>query len=262
MAKAIVFTSGKGGVGKSTLTLSVGRALAELSARVVLMDTDIGLNNLDVLMNVEHSIVYDLVDVIAGRCRLSQALVPDSASKGVSLLPSSHSYSDCYADGQAFRAVVNRLKATFDYVLIDCPAGVEYGFHRAVAAADEAVVVTSSHLSALKDAGKVAALIRSYKLPVSLVINRARGDMIVGGDALSPAEIEQTMGLTVLGVVPEDDEVNRLSCGTCVAVKGEGKRATKILAQNIHYGTNEIFDVTKKYKGMLGGIKRRLRRKV
>ncbi len=254
MAKAIVFTSGKGGVGKSTLTLGVGRALYALGCRVVLMDTDIGLNNLDVMVGAERNVIYDIKDVIDGRCRLNQALIDVN---GVSLLPSSHSYEQCMADGQSLKAVVVRLKTTFDYVLIDCPAGIEFGFHRAISAADEAIVVTTAHLSALKDASKVAQLIYSYRIPAKLVINRVRGDMLLSGSTLSIGEISSAMGVDVIGAVPEDDSLN-----LCRTSKSEGSEAIKLIARNIHFNTSEMYDVTKKYRGLLGGIKRKLRGKV
>lgn len=255
MAKAIVFTSGKGGVGKSTLTLGVGRALALLGCKVVLLDTDIGLNNLDVMMNMERNVVFDITDVIDNRCRLSQALI--NAGGGLFLLPSAHNYEQCSADGQCVREVVSRLKSSFDYVLIDCPAGIEYGFHRAVAAADEAVVVTTAHLSALKDASKVAALIASYRMSARLVLNRVRGDMMLSGETLSVEEIADAMGASIAGIIPEDDGLNK-----CEMKKGEGANAIKLLARNLHFGTNELFDTTKKYRGFFGGIKRKLRRKL
>lgn len=261
MSRAIVFTSGKGGVGKSTLALGVGRALSELGAKVALVDTDIGLNNLDVLMGVEHGIIYDITDVVENRCRLSQALVRDRQSS-VMLLPSTHSYEQCRADGQNFKEIVTRLKANFGFVLIDCPAGIEFGFHRAVSAADEAVVVTSAHLSALKDASKVAALIRSYRMPAGLVINRMRGDLLLGGEILSVREIADTMNVEVLGVVPEDDEINLVSSGAVMSKRSDGKSAIKLLAKNIYTSTNELYDITKKYRGFFGGIKRKLRGKV
>ncbi len=254
MAKAIVFTSGKGGVGKSTLTLGVGKALCALGCRVVLMDTDIGLNNLDVMLNVEKNIIYDIKDVIDGRCRLMQALVD---AGGFYLLPSSHSYEQCMADGQSLKEVVVRLKASFDYVLIDCPAGIEFGFHRAISAADEAIVVTTAHLSALKDASKVASLISSYHMPARLVINRVRGDMLLDGSTLSLSEISSAMGVDVIGAVPEDDSLN-----LCRSNRSEGNNAIKMIAKNLHLGTDEVYDVTKKYRGLFGGIKRKLRGKV
>lgn len=258
MSKAIVFTSGKGGVGKSTLTLSVGKELNALGAKVVLVDTDIGLNNLDVLMNIERYIMYDISDVIENRCRLTQALI---GSDGLYLLPSIKSYEACRADGQSLREIVVRLKTTFDYVLIDCPAGIELGFHRAVASADEAIVVTSPHLSALKDAAKVAALIGSYKLRARLVVNRMRGDLLLSGESLSAEEISRAMGVEVLGVVPEDDEINMLSSGGEMP-RHRGESAIRMLASNIMYDASELFDVTKKYRGFWGGLKRKLRGKV
>ncbi len=262
MSRAIVFTSGKGGVGKSTLTLGVGRALADIGCRVAIIDTDIGLNNLDVLMGVENKVIYDITDVIENRCRLSQALIADGDGNGLFLLPSSHGYEQCRGDGQSFREVVMRLKASFEFVLIDCPAGIEFGFHRAVAAADEAIVVTSAHLSALKDAAKVAALIGSYRLPCKLVINRVRGDLILSGETLTVEEIKNSMNVDVLGVVPEDDRINSISCGSSSIGRGDGKNAVKLLASNIYGTSDDIFDATKKYRGFFGGLKRKLRGKV
>lgn len=262
MSKAIVFTSGKGGVGKSTLTLSVGKELCALGNKVVLVDTDIGLNNLDVLMDVEQKIFYDLTDIIENRCRLSQALIEDNVVKGLYLLPSVRGYDQCKANGQNFREVVLRLKNIFDFVLIDCPAGIEFGFHRSVQAADEAIVVTSPHLSALKDAAKVAALIGSYKLKAKLVINRYRGDLLLNGESLSVEEITDAMGVDVLGVIPEDDDINLISSGEKISKRSPGKIAISMLAHNINYGTDDIYDVTKKYRGFLGAIKRKLRGKV
>ena len=259
MSKAIVFTSGKGGVGKSTLTLTVGRAIAEMGKSVALMDTDIGLNNLDVLMNVEHSVVYDIVDVLQGRCRLSQALVIDRLNNNLALLPSAHSYGDGAFSAQALKEIVVRLKTTHDFVLIDCPAGIEFGFHRAVAAADEAVVVSSAHLSALKDAAKVVELIRSYMIDVKIALNRVRGDMLLDGQALTVEEIGGIMNAKIIGVVPEDDKVNLLSCGLSAQKGGEGCQAIKLLAHNICFRGEEVFDVTKKYRGLIGGLKRRLK---
>ncbi|MBR2967489.1 MAG: septum site-determining protein MinD [Clostridia bacterium] len=259
MSRAIVFTSGKGGVGKSTLTLTVGRALAEMGKSVALMDTDIGLNNLDVLMNVEHSVIYDIVDVLQGRCRLSQALIADRSCKNLSLLPSSHSYGDGTICGQNLKEIVNRLKNTYDFVLIDCPAGIEFGFHRAVAAADEAVVVSTAHLSALKDAAKVVELIRSYGINALIALNRVRGDMLLGGEALTVDEIDGIMNAKIIGVIPEDDNVNLLSCGFNSSKGGDGRSAIRLLARNICFGLQDLYDVTKKYRGFFGGLKRRLK---
>jgi len=263
MARSIVVTSGKGGVGKTTLTANLGRSLAKLGARVVMMDADIGLNNLDVIMNVENKVVYDLVDVIENRCRPKQALIEDIVP-GLFVLPSAHSYNESQLNGQNLRALVNVLAKSFDYILLDCPAGIEAGFHRAVVAAGEAIVVTTPHISAIRDADKVIALLKSYQNPhIRVVINRSRGDLVLTREVLSYEEICEILRTAPIGVIPEDDQVNLLSnLASAYKSKTEGYGAFDLLAKNVHYGTTEIYDVTKKYRGFFGGIKRSLRKKV
>lgn len=261
MARSIVITSGKGGVGKTTLAANLGRAMASEGKRVALIDTDIGLNNLDVIMNVEKKVVYDLVDVIENRCRPKQALVEDDLFKGLFVMPSAHSYEQSLVNGQNIRSVIYSLNNYFDFILLDCPAGIEAGFHRAVAASGEALVVTTPHLSALKDAAKVINLIRAYQIPVSLVLNRVRGDLILSDDMVDVDEVGRLLKVDTLGVIPEDDIYNQLS-NTGKMGKSEAFNATKMLAANLIYGTSQLYDATKKYRGLLGGIKRNLRRKV
>ena len=177
--RKIVITSGKGGVGKTTVVASLGRALSDLGKNVVLVDADVGLNNLDVVMALEHKVVYDIVDVISGRCRVSQALIEDAES-GLFILPSSS--DNPLMTAQTFRNVIDSLVG-FDYVLIDCPAGIENGFHRAVSSAREAIVVTTPAVSAIRDADKVVSLLAGYQMQnVSVIINRVRGDMVSRGE--------------------------------------------------------------------------------
>ena len=263
MARSIVITSGKGGVGKTTLVANLGRGLASLGQRVVMIDTDLGLNNLDVIMDIERKVVYDIIDVIENRCRPRQALVEDKI-KGLFVLPSCHSYDDSNVNGQNLRALINVLKPNFDYILLDCPAGIEKGFHRAVTACDEALVVTTPHISAIKDADKVINLLRSYhKSQIFVCINRARGDLMVSSEMLDYNDICQILKMPPIGVIPEDDIVNLVSnLGMNIKTKSEGFNAFDILAKNIHFGTRIIFDVTKKYKGLFGGLKRSIRRKI
>jgi septum site-determining protein MinD len=261
MPRSIVITSGKGGVGKTTLTANLGRGLAQLGCRVVLLDTDIGLNNLDVLMDVENKVVYDLIDVIENRCRPRQALIEDRV-KGLFIMPSCHGYDDGQISGPSLKALVNTLTQSFDYVLIDCPAGIETGFHRAVTAANEAIVVTTPHISAIRDADKVIALLKSYqKRNVSVVVNRARGDLIVSNEMVGYKDICQILRAAPLGVIPEDDAVNVLSnLGLIKNPDSAGFTAFEMLAKNLHFGTNLIFDVTKRYRGLFGRLKRRMKR--
>ena len=261
MARVIVVTSGKGGVGKTTVTAGVGRALAKRGKRVVLMDADLGLNNLDVVMDIENRVVYDILDVVENRCRPRQALVEDVAVSGLFVLPGA-SYDDgARIGGQNLRAIINSLSPSFDYIFIDCPAGIEAGFYRAVAAADEALVVTTPHISALRDADKVAAIVKSYKIKASLVLNRARGDMVIGQEQLDYADISDLLQIPALGVLPEDDAINTYNCFlTDEKEKSEGDVAVNMLADNLLSGNVKIFDVTKKYRGFFGSIKRSLKK--
>lgn len=261
MARSIVVTSGKGGVGKTTLTANLGRALVGMGLRVVLMDTDIGLNNLDVLMDVENRVTFDLVDVIENRCRPRQALIEDPCLKGLFVMPSAHSYDTSMVNGQNIRAVIRALEPSFDYILVDCPAGIEVGFHRAVSACDEGLVVITPHVSSIRDADKVLRLLKSYGLPAEIVVNRARGDLIMTSEMVDGADVEQLLKLSPIGIVPEDDDMNLSgNFGINRSMDSEGFEAVKMLAANIHLGTRQIYDVTKKYRGFLGGLKRGLRR--
>lgn len=262
MARSIVITSGKGGVGKTTLTANLGRSLAKIGQRVVMLDTDLGLNNLDVLMDIERKIVYDLIDVIENKCRVKQALIEDNVVKGLYILPSAHSYDKSRVNGQNIKAVINSLCLTFDYILVDCPAGIEVGFHRAVSACSEALVVTTPHISAIRDADKVIQLLKSYKIEnINVVVNRARGDLILNSEMVNYSDVGQLLKVNPIGVIPEDDAVNLLSnLGLVTNRKSSGWEAFDILARNIHFGTSEIYDVTKKFKGLFGGIKRNLRK--
>lgn len=262
MARSIVVTSGKGGVGKTTLTVNMGRIFASMGLKTVLVDTDMGLNNLDVLTGVENKVLYDIVDVIENRCRVKQALIEDTQASGLFVLPSVHSYDKSRVDSQSVRAVTASLKTRFDYVIIDCPAGIELGFHRAVASADEALVVTTPHLSAIRDADKVIKLIKSYEIKkISVVLNRVRGDKEYSGETITAADVSEMLGVPVAGVVPEDDGINALSSLSEPCKKrSDGYRATELLCRNIHFGGGAIYDAQRKYRGLFGGIKRRMRK--
>lgn len=260
MSRVIVITSGKGGVGKTSITLGIGRCLAAMGYKTLLIDTDMGLNNLDVLMNVEDKIVFDISDVTENRCRPRQALVGDDDNENLMILPSVRGYRKTEISGQMLRAVINSLSG-FEYVLIDCPAGVELGFHRAVSAANEALVVTTPHISAVKDAGKVIGIISSYRMDARLIVNRVRGDMVLDGEMASPEEVRRVLGVPLCGVVPENDEINGLSAsGEKLSRGGSGNKAMEILCRNIVYGTETVYDFTAGYKGLFGGLKRALKK--
>lgn len=259
MAKKIVITSGKGGVGKTTVTANLGIALSNLGQRVALIDVDFGLNNLDVVMGVENKVVYDISDVLSGRCRVSQALVQDLKNKNLYVLPSDSINSSERIGGQNLKLIIDSLSPSFDYILIDCPAGIDVGFHRAVACADEAIIVTTPSLTSLRDADKVVAILRSYKMGrIGLVVNRARGDLIMSDKMLHPKDIESILKADLIGVLPEEDVVF-LSVGSRLPNGSDSKKGYKFLAHNVHKGAKKILDVTGKYSGFFGSIRRSIK---
>lgn len=208
MGDAIVITSGKGGVGKTTTSANIGTALALQGKKVCMVDTDIGLRNLDVVMGLENRIIYDLVDVADGRCRLNQALIKDKRFAELYLLPAAQTKDKNAVTPDAVRKIVLELKQEFDYVIIDCPAGIEQGYKNAVAGADKAIVVTTPENAAVRDADRIIGLlehdgIRSPKL----VINRIRPNMMKKGDMLDIDEVCQVLAIDLLGIVPDDEHV-------------------------------------------------------
>ena len=207
-ARVIVITSGKGGVGKTTTTANIGAALADKGHKVLLIDTDIGLRNLDVVMGLENRIVYDLIDVIEGRCRVSQALIKDKRCPNLVLLPAAQIRDKNDVNTDQMKELIYSLKESFDYILIDCPAGIEQGFKNAIAAADEAVVVTTPEVSATRDADRIIGLLEAagIKNP-RLVINRLRIDMVKDKNMLSVEDILDILAVKLLGVVPDDETV-------------------------------------------------------
>ena len=263
MARKIVITSGKGGVGKTTVCANLGLHLSKLNKRVVLIDVDIGLNNLDVITGVENKIVFDIVDVIEKRCRVKQALIQDVFQQNLYIMPSAHSYNKANVTAENIKSVVEILDPFFDFVLIDCPAGVDEPFHRAVYGANEAILVVTPHISSIRDADKVATLLTSYNLNgVHLIVNKARGDLIMDKEMISVEEISSALCIDTLGVVPEDDEI---SVGNSfwhnnLSEKAVSNRAFSYIAENLCFGTNKCFDCTKKYKGILGYFKRGIKR--
>ena len=207
-ARVIVITSGKGGVGKTTTTANIGAALADKGHKVLLIDTDIGLRNLDVVMGLENRIVYDLIDVIEGRCRVSQALIKDKRCPNLVLLPAAQIRDKNDVNTDQMKELIFSLKESFDYILIDCPAGIEQGFKNAIAAADEAIVVTTPEVSATRDADRIIGLLEAagIKSP-RIVVNRLRIDMVKEKNMLSVEDILDILAVKLLGVVPDDETV-------------------------------------------------------
>ena len=197
MSEVIVITSGKGGVGKTTTTANIGTGLAKLGKKVVMIDTDIGLRNLDVVMGLENRIVYNLVDVVEGNCRLKQALIKDKRYSNLFLLPSAQTRDKSAVSPEQMRKLVDELRKDFDYILLDCPAGIEQGFKNAIAGADRAIIVTTPEVSAIRDADRIIGLLEAEELKkIELVINRIRMDMVKRGDMMSVEDVEMLNSIT------------------------------------------------------------------
>lgn len=206
--RVITVTSGKGGVGKTTTTSNLGVALAKLGRRVVVIDTDIGLRNLDVVMGLQNRIIYDIVDLVEGRARLRQALIRDRVLEELYLLPAAQSRDKSSVSPADMMQVCEQLRGECDIVLIDSPAGIELGFRNAVAPADEFVLVTTPDESAIQDVDRVLGLLEAEgRTATRLVINRIRPELVRRNDMPSPAQILDRLAVQLLGVVPENEEV-------------------------------------------------------
>ena len=203
MGEVIVITSGKGGVGKTTTTANVGTGLAMLGKKVVLIDTDIGLRNLDVVMGLENRIVYNLVDVVENNCRIKQALIKDKR-----YLPSAQTKDKTAVTPEQMKKLADDLKEEFDYILMDCPAGIEQGFKNAIAGADRALVVTTPEVSAVRDADRIIGLLEANEIgSTHLVVNRLRTDMVKEGNMMSSEDVVEILAVDLIGVVPDDENI-------------------------------------------------------
>ena len=203
MSEVIVVTSGKGGVGKTTTTANIGTGLAKLGKKVVMIDTDTGLRNLDVVLGLENRIVYNLVDVVEGNCRLKQAMITDKRCPYLYLLPTAQTRDKSAISPEQMIKLVDEIKAdpeNFDYILLDCPAGIEQGFQNAIVAADRALVVTTPEVSAIRDADRIVGLLDAN-------VNRIRMDMVNRGEMMSIADVNDILQLNVIGAVPDDENI-------------------------------------------------------
>jgi len=208
MSEVIVITSGKGGVGKTTTSANVGTGLAMLNKKVVLIDTDIGLRNLDVVMGLENRIVYNLVDVVEGNCKVSQALIKDKKYPNLYLLPSAQTRDKTSVTPEQMKKLTDELREEFDYILLDCPAGIEQGFKNAIAGADRALVVTTPEVSAIRDADRIIGLLSANEMKqVDLIINRLRMDMVKRGDMMNVEDVCEILAINLIGVVPDDEQI-------------------------------------------------------
>jgi len=243
-ARKIVLTSGKGGVGKTTATVNIGAALAKRGHRVILVDTDIGLRNLDLVLGLEKRIVFDLVEVIEGRCQVRQALIKDKRFESLAILPAAQTRNkDSITESQMAR-LIDELAGMADYVLIDCPAGIEGGFRNAVAGADEAIVVTTPEVSAIRDADRVIGKLAERSIPMRLIVNRIRPDMVRSGDMLSIDDVCEILSIELLGIIPDDEEIIDTTNRGEPLVLGEGYRLRCIYEKIVRRLEGELIPFT------------------
>jgi septum site-determining protein MinD len=206
--KVLVVTSGKGGVGKTTTAANIGAGLALLGRKVCLIDADIGLRNLDVVLGLENRIVYDLTDVVEGNCRVRQALIKDKRTENLYLLPAAQTKEKDAVAPEQMKALCDELREDFDYIIVDCPAGIERGFKNAIAGADDAVIVTTPEVAAVRDADRIIGLLEAAELyEPRLIINRLRPQMVKKGDMMGIEDIIEILAIGLLGVVPDDENI-------------------------------------------------------
>ncbi len=206
--KVVTISSGKGGVGKTTATANLGISLASLGKKVVVIDADIGLRNLDVIMGLENRIVYDLVDIVEGRSKLRQAMIKHKKFDRLFLIPAAQTRDKMAVSPDDMVKLTDELREDFDYVLIDSPAGIERGFRNALEPADEVLIVTNPEVSAVRDADRIIGLIEAAdKGPGRLIINRLKTDLVKKGEMLSSEDVYDILGLTIIGIIPEDELV-------------------------------------------------------
>lgn len=208
MSEVIVVTSGKGGVGKTTTSANLGSALAYIGKSVVVLDADIGLRNLDLVMGLEKRIIFDLLDVVDGRCKLDKALIKDRRFENLYVLPATQNKDKDAVTPEQMKSLCDQLRKAYDYVLIDCPAGIEQGFRNAIAGADSAIIVTTPEVSAIRDADRIIGLLESNEIrKCSAIINRVRVKMIENGDMLGVDDVLDVLAIPLIGVIPDDESV-------------------------------------------------------
>ncbi len=255
MARRILITSGKGGVGKTSVAAHLGYALSQMGNRVVAIDMDAGLNNLDVVMGVENKVVYDLSDVIEGKCRVKQSII--ECSQTLAIIPSAKGFDRDFSS-KNLNSLTEGLSTRFDYVLIDSPAGIDVGFRRAACSADEVILVVTPTLTSLRDADKVLTILQNYDLKkTGVVVNKVRGDLLLRGAVVDLNEIQAVLKCPVIGCIPEDDSV--YLCSGLNLYKSRAQKAFKMLAKYVDKGKGKIYDATAFYRGAGGAIRRAIR---
>ena len=265
MGVSIVITSGKGGVGKTTTTANIGTALAALGKKVVVVDGDTGLRNLDVLMGLENRIVYTIIDAIEGRCRLKQALIKDKRFPNLCLLPTAQTKDKDDISAQDMLKLVKELKEQFDYVLIDSPAGIEQGFENSVIGADKAIVVVNPEITSVRDADRVIGKLDAKGLEDhSVIVNRLNHEMTQRGDMLDVSDIIETLSIELLGVVPDDREItDSTNKGEPIVLEESAKsgKAFRNIAKRITGEKVPIMDLSEEPQGLFGSIMKLFKRK-
>ncbi len=249
MGEVIVITSGKGGVGKTTTTANIGAALALSGKKVVMIDTDIGLRNLDVIMGLENRIVYDLVDVVENKCNYTKALVRDKRFEGLFLLPAAQSRDKSAVTTTQMKHLIRQMEDSFDYILIDCPAGIEQGFENAIAGAKKAIIVAMPEVSSVRDADRIIGLLEKHDIKdIKLVINKIRPKMVENGSMLGIEDMLEILAIDLIGVVPDDENIiiaaNR---GEYVAAteKSKAGQAYKNIASRLNGNHVELINMKK-----------------
>ena len=208
MSRIIVITSGKGGVGKTTITANLGTALAQLGCKVALIDADFGLRNLDLILGLENRVVYTAIEAIAGECRLEQALVKDKRLNGLVLLPAAQTRNKESVLPEQMKDLVMQIAKSYDYILVDSPAGIEMGFRNAIAAAQEAVIVTTPEVAAVRDADRVVGLLEAHGIKnIQLIVNRLKPEMIQLNEMMSVEDVLEILAVPLIGIVPDDERV-------------------------------------------------------
>jgi septum site-determining protein MinD len=257
--KVVTITSGKGGVGKTTATANLGVALASAGARVVCIDADIGLRNLDVVLGLENRIVYDLVDIVEGRCKVRQAMIKDKRLSDLYLIPAAQTRDKTAVSPRDMIRLAEDLRAEFDWIIIDSPAGIERGFRNAIAPADIVLIVTNPEVSAVRDADRIIGLIEAEeKGPAKLVVNRVKPEMVRRGDMLSTEDILEVLAIELIGIVPDDESVTvSTNQGAPVALdtRSRAGRAFRDIARRLN-GEEVAFESLDSRNGFLGRLSR------
>jgi septum site-determining protein MinD len=260
--KVIVVTSGKGGVGKTTTTANIGAALANMGKTVCVMDMDIGLRNLDILMGLENRVVYNLVDVVEGTCKIKQALVKDKKLPNLNLLPAAQTRDKTAVNAEQIKSLVEELKTLFDFVLVDCPAGIESGFQNSIAGADRALIVVTPEMSSVRDADRIVGLLEARRdqfEDINLIVNRVRPGLIEANQMMSIDDICEILSVDLIGVIPDDEDIvistNKGEPLSLTTNKSAGQAyrniARRILGEEVPFmDLNKRLGIFKKIKAM------------